>query len=222
MKRLVLIFLMNTLAYSQTINFQACPYLFDTNSFVFNKSNIDGTGRNVYQTTPIDGAQSCSGLGICEFQISWNNTNSRWELIADDGTGDFSNPYLIYYNVAASLPNPPSLNLGIWKENTAVTSGGCGGDLTSGNSVLTGAVQNTTLGIESWQSNKLLLLTNPVKDELGLLSPVSENAYLYDIQGRLIATLTIQKGKNNINVTAIKPGIYILKTTEGALKIIKN
>ena len=95
MKKLLFLLFFTSLAYSQTINFTGCPNLFDSNTYVFNKISTDVYGRNVYQTTPIDGAQDCGGLGVCEFQISWNDSQNRWEFMADDGNGDFSSTYLI-------------------------------------------------------------------------------------------------------------------------------
>lgn len=130
---------------AQTITFNGCPNLFDNNTFVFNKTGTDVTGRNIYETTPINGDQPCSGLGTCEFRIAWNNTLSRWELLADEGNGTFTTPYLIYYNTTSSFPNPPSLNLGVWQENTAITGNFCNGNLTTTNATLTGAVQDNTI-----------------------------------------------------------------------------
>lgn len=222
MKKILILLTFNALAYSQTINFKACPSLMENTTYIFNKISTDASGRNVYQTTPIDGAQDCGGFGVCEFQISWKTTSNRWELIADDGTGDFSSPYLIYYNTAASLPNPPSLNLGVWQENNAITLGTCGGNLTSGNSILSGAVQDSTLGTESAHYNGFILLSNPVKNELNLFSPTSENTYLYDTQGRLVKTTDLKKGQNSIDVSELLPSVYILKTSSETIKIIKK
>ena len=222
MKKLLFLLFFTSLAYSQTINFTGCPNLFDSNTYVFNKISTDVYGRNVYQTTPIDGAQDCGGLGVCEFQISWNNSQNRWEFIADDGNGDFSNTYLIYYNTAGATPNPPSLNLGVWLENTGVTSNNCGGSLTSGNSTLTGTVQDSTLGIENLSKNKFLLTSNPIKNSLDVLSPSNESALLYDSQGRFIKKIDIKKGQNNIDVSQLNSGVYILKTQTETLKVIKK
>lgn len=222
MKKLIILLMFNVLAYSQTINFKACPNLFENTTYVFNKISTDTSGRNIYQTTPIDGAQACGGLGICEFQISWKASSNRWELIADDGSGNFSTPHLIYYNTSASLPNPPSLNLGIWQENTTVTMGTCGGNLSTSNSILTGAVQDTTLGTESANKNGFILLSNPVKDEINLLSPTSETAYLYDFQGKLAKTVTLINGQNSLDVSELTTGVYILKTSSETVKIIKK
>ncbi|WP_055443781.1 hypothetical protein [Lacinutrix himadriensis] len=78
----------------------------------------------------------------CEFQIAWNATNSRWEILADDGDGTFLNTYVLYYNTEASMLNPPSLTLGTWVEDTNVTQSLCG-VINS----LTGDVQDMTLRV---------------------------------------------------------------------------
>jgi hypothetical protein len=43
--------------------------------------------KKIYITTPVDGDQSCGGLGTCEFKIQWNNALTRWEFLADEGNG---------------------------------------------------------------------------------------------------------------------------------------
>ena len=222
MKKLLIFLLFTSFAYSQTITFSGCVNLFDNQTFVFNKISTDVHGRNVYQTTPIDGAQDCSGVGACEFQISWNNNDNRWEFLADSGNGDFSNPYLIYHNTSASIPNPPNLTLGVWTENTAVTEGNCGGNLTSGNGTLTGAVQSTNLSTEELSKNKLLLTSNPVKNSLDILSPLNQDAELFNSQGKLIKKFNLKKGQNNFDVSSLNTGIYLLKTSTETLKLIKN
>ncbi|WDT69153.1 T9SS type A sorting domain-containing protein [Cloacibacterium sp. TD35] len=222
MKKLLIFLLFTSLAYSQTITFSGCVNLFDNQTFVFTKTSTDVNGRNVYQTTPIDGAQDCSGVGTCEFQISWNNTNNRWEFLADRGNGDFSSPFLIYHNSSASIPNPPNLTLGVWTENTDITGGVCGGNLTSGNGTLTGAVQSTNLSTEELSKNKLLLTSNPVKNSLDILSPLNQDAELFDYQGKLIKKFNLKKGQNNFDVSNLNTGIYLLKTNSETLKLIKN
>ena len=130
MKNIYFIFFGFLLAFSSIVNAQinlnACDALTDDKDFVLELESTDGTGRNIYQTNPITGDQPCSGLGTCEFQISWNTIATRWEILADSGNGDFTeSPYVLYYNDAASLPNPPDWSLGRWIENTTVTSGIC-------------------------------------------------------------------------------------------------
>ena len=164
-----------------------------------------------------------TGVQTCALPIfSWNNTSNRWEFLADTGNGDFVNPYLIYHNTSASIPNPPNLTLGVWTENTAVTEGNCGGNLTSGNGTLTGAVQSTNLSTEELSKNKLLLTSNPVKNSLDILSPLNQDAELFDSQGKLVKKFNLKKGQNNFDVSNLNTGIYLLKTNSETLKLIKN
>ena len=123
---------------AQTITFNGCHVLFDNQDYIFNLEGTDGTGRNYYITTPVDGAQTCGGIGTCEFKIIWNDVDAQWEFLADDGNGDFSNPLLIYYNTNPSSPFPPAITAGTWVENTSNTSSDCGGNLTPLNASFTG------------------------------------------------------------------------------------
>jgi hypothetical protein len=156
------LFLFVTLINAQTITFKGCLPLFDDQNFVFTQTGTDGTGRNIYITTPADGLQDCGGLGFCEFKIQWSVANNRWEFLADDNDGTFTTTNLIFYNTSASTPNPPSLALGSWIENTTVTSGGCGGNLTPNNATMTGGVQDTVLGNDQFVlENSIVVYPNP-------------------------------------------------------------
>lgn len=200
-----------TLSHAQ-ITFNGCHPLFDDQDFYFTHISTDVTGRHIYETVPISGDQSCGGIGVCEFRISWNDSQNRWEFIADDGTGDFSSAYLIYYNTEPSIPNPPSLQLGVWVENTSDTTGLCGGQLTTGNANLTGDVQDFTLGIKNFtNANQVVnIFPNPTDDLLNIgydQIPPSE-VLIYDISGKLVFKTNKH---SNIDVSTYAPGVYFVK-----------
>lgn len=112
------------------------------NNYTFVNVGTDATGRNIFQTNPFDGAQSCS-LGVCELQISWNAANSRWEMVADDlvDAVAYNGTNLLLFNTSASTPNPPDASLGAWIDaNAGNPSGDCDGTPVSS---LTGDVQST-------------------------------------------------------------------------------
>lgn len=194
----------------QTINFQGCPKLFETQSFVFNKTADDGYGKGIYITTPVDGEQTCGGLGTCEFKIQWNNVQSRWEFLADTGNGDFVNPYLIYFNSGgtASSKIPPGIDVGSWIENTSVTGGDCAGNLSSVNSSFTGDVQTTTLGVNTEMTNNIGVFPNPVSDFVSIqgISDI-QKVMIFSITGQLV----LQINKNPMNVSSLAKGVYIMK-----------
>lgn len=205
---------------AQTITFNGCHTLFENQDYVFNLEAPDGTGRNVYNTTPVDGGQNCGGLGTCEFKILWSVTNSRWEFIADSGNGDYSNPYLIYYNTAASTPNPPSLTLGTWVENTPQTNSDCGGNLTTGNATLTGAVQSTLLGTADFSvSSGIVVYPNPAVDWVKVESR-SEiiNFSVVNLQGQTVMRF---ENSERANVSSLQSGVYLLHVnTEDGVQVL--
>lgn len=204
------------------ITFNGCHPLFEDQNYVFNQISIDATGRNSYTTTPVDGAQTCGGIGTCEFMIVWNDVNSMWEFIADDGNGDFSNPLLVYSNTSPSSPNPPSISLGTWVENTTVTSGDCGGDLSTSNATLNGDVQDVVLGTAEFQlENKITLYPNPVENKLTIKhSGVSvENVSLYNVLGRLVFNA---KNSDTIDVSTFHSGVYFVKIKTKNKEVIRK
>lgn len=224
MKKLLFFVLLSSMMNAQTITFKGCIPLFDDQNFVFSKTGTDATGRNIYITTPVDG-QDCSGLGTCEFMFQWNSSTSKWEFLADRGDGDFINPNLIYSNTSSSAPNPPDLSLGTWVENTSVTSGGCGGDLTSSNATLTGAVQSSVLSTSDLNRLDFKAYPNPVKDYLVFSGKLKiKSVELISYSGQKISELTLINGK--VNLSNLKKGFYILKLDtdkgEKTIKIIKD
>lgn len=223
---LVLLVIVSFTVQAQTITFNGCHVLFENQNYIFNKETTDASGRNVFSTTPVDGGQSCGGLGTCEFKIQWSVANSRWEFIADSGNGDFVNPNLIYYNTSASTPNPPDLTLGTWIENSVVTNSDCGGNLSSGNATLTGSVQSTVLGVDSFSgiSKSVVLYPNPAEDVITLLTKDSLSSFsVFTMQGQMIMDI---KGSNTANISMLQKGVYFIRlnTNEGVqvLNFIKK
>ncbi len=209
----LLCLLVGSSAFAQTITFSGCPNLFDSppNTYTFNKTGVDAFNKNIYMTTPIDGAQDCSGLGTCEFKIQWNNTLTRWEFLGDEGNGTFTTPYLLYYNSTGNnaLPIPPGNTVGTWLENTAITNSQCGGNLSAANSTMTGDVQTTTLGTSEVSKNKIQIFPNPVTDFIRI-SGIDDglSIQIYNMDGRLIKS---EMFDSKIDVSSLVPGGYILK-----------
>ena len=224
MKKLLFFVLLSSVMNAQSITFKGCIPLFDDQNFVFSKTGTDATGRNIYITTPVDG-QDCSGLGTCEFKFQWNSSTSKWEFLADSGNGDFVNPFLIYSNTSSSAPNPPDLSLGTWVENIAETSGICGGNLSSSNATLTGAVQSSVLSTSDLDRLDFKAYPNPVKDYLVFSGNLKiKSVELISYSGQKLSELTLTNGK--VNLSNLKKGFYILKLDtdkgEKTIKIIKD
>ena len=196
---------------AQQITLNACNSLLDSQDYVFEQISLVDE-RNVFQTVsdPSMGSRDCSGIGFCKIRIAWNDSNMRWEILADDGNDGFTSTYVLYYNDSASQPNPPDLTLGTWQEATTITQSMCG--TING---LTGAVQSSILGVDGVDLNQQFsVYPNPVKDKLYLESNSNNSnnsdylVSLYDILGK-----RIYKGKNSeiIDVSQLRRGVYFLK-----------
>ena len=199
------------LAKSQTITYNGCHNLFDDQDFIFNKTGVDTFGKGIYITSPVDGEQGCGGLGFCEFKISWNNDNKRWEFIADANDGEFTSTYLIYYNSEGSstATNPPNHVTGTWIENTSITGSQCGGNMDATNSKMDGDVHTSTLSLSDQQLSTYKIYPNPVKDILNIVGlDQPKTISIFDINGRLVIT---EKSKSSINVVQLQKGVYILR-----------
>lgn len=197
----------------QTITFNGCHNLFNNQNFVFNKTGVDAYNKNIYMTTPITGDQPCGGLGACEFKIQWNNSLTRWEFLADEGNGTFASPYLIYYNSTGNnnfVPNPPAITFGTWVENTAVTTGGCGGNLTPANSTMTGDVHSSSLAVSDVKGDsKIQIFPNPVADIIRISGiDNGQSVQIYNMAGQLVKSEAFDQ---KINVSQLTSGVYLLK-----------
>jgi len=218
------ILILGNTAYGQSITLNACHPFFEDQNFVLQNVGTDATGRNIFETTPVSGDQPCSGLGVCELKLSWNDVNGRWELIGDDGDGDFATKFLIYSNISASIPNPPSLVLGIWGEDLATTGGACGGDGGSSIMLMTGDVQDdlTVLGLQDYSLlSKVNIYPNPSSAFINIDGPgILKAVEIFDITGKLI--LKLQDGKREIAVGHLNSGMYITKMRINETVIIKR
>ncbi|MBW8359326.1 MAG: T9SS type A sorting domain-containing protein [Weeksellaceae bacterium] len=208
---IILLFFGST-AFAQTITFAGCYNLFDNQMFTFNKTGVDGQGKNIYITTPVDG-QPCSGLGSCEFKIQWNNALTRWEFIADEGNGTFASPYLIYYNSTgnSSALNPPGNTFGTWTENIATTTGLCGGVLTAANSTMTGDVHNSPLSTSETVQRGVYIFPNPVTSIINISGIENgKRIQIYNSAGQLVVSELFNE---KVNVSQLAAGLYFLRIT---------
>lgn len=139
----LLFFILLSFQAEAQITFRGCTFFFSPQDYTLTNigtTNDGGTIRNTYQNSP---PLSCGGLGACQLIMIWSITNNRWELQGSNGSTNFG---AFYYNTSASVPNPPDLNLGTWEENTALTTGSCGGDGSASIITLSGDVQSTLGG----------------------------------------------------------------------------
>jgi len=199
-----------TIGGAQSITFRGCPYLFEQEDYFFTSDTQDGTGRNIYITTPVTGDQDCGGLGTCEFRMEWSPANSRWEFLADAGDGDLVDPLLIYYNTSASMPNPPGLTLGSWVENVAVTEGVCNGILTTTNAIMTGDVQSTLLQNPEHVALRFGVFPNPAHDIISVHpADAWRTVSIYNELGQEMRQ--IAPNRPQIDISKLAVGVYMMQ-----------
>ncbi|MEC5156394.1 T9SS type A sorting domain-containing protein [Chryseobacterium sp. MP_3.2] len=207
--------------FGQTIDFKGCIPLFENQTYTFTKSGDDAFGKKIYITTPITGDQDCGGLGTCEFKLQWNNTNSRWEFLADSGNGDFVNPFLIYYNATGNSAaiNPPSISVGTWVENSAVTNGECAGNLTNANATMTGDVHTTVLALNEFDNIKITIYPNPATEYINIIGLENiKSVKIIAADGKIVSK-TFDSAK--IDISKTPSGVYYVEI-QTDLSIIKR
>ncbi|MGB2129404.1 MAG: T9SS type A sorting domain-containing protein [Flavicella sp.] len=204
MKWFLFVFFVVSVVNGQSLQLKTCTYLLEDVVYSLERVVTDETNRNVFQTIPLVGDQPCSGIGICELQIAWNELESRWEISADDGNGDFVSTYLLYYSSAKSVPDPPSISDGNWIENIAITNELCGEvEVFSGDT--------NTMNIEQQKNIDFLISPNPVRDSFKIVvDGISvDKVACFSLSGEKITDL--YPVDNYYDVSEIAKGVYMLE-----------
>ncbi|MGE8525494.1 T9SS type A sorting domain-containing protein [Chryseobacterium rhizosphaerae] len=69
---------------------------------------------------------------------------------------------------------------------------------------------------------EISIYPNPTGGPLSIKTEKATDAQVYGMDGKLVKTLPITKGINNIDISELPKGTYILKTSTESSKIIKN
>ncbi|MGB2273060.1 MAG: T9SS type A sorting domain-containing protein [Flavicella sp.] len=204
MKWFLFVFFVVSVVNGQSLQLKTCTYLLEDVVYSLERVVTDETNRNVFQTIPLVGDQPCSGIGICELQIAWNELESRWEISADDGNGDFVSTYLLYYSSVKSIPDPPTISDGNWIENIAITNELCGEvEVFSGDT--------NTMNIEQQKNIDFLISPNPVRDSFKIVvDGISvDKVACFSLSGEKITDL--YPVDNYYDVSEIAKGVYMLE-----------
>ena len=84
--------------------------------------------------------------------------------------------------------------------------------------------QTDDTGIESLKvESSIFIFPNPVKEYI-TVSGVKKDAIinLYDLNGRLLQTISAQENSTNINVLSLQQGTYLLRAGEHTIKFVKQ
>ncbi|MDR6547662.1 hypothetical protein J2810_003747 [Chryseobacterium rhizosphaerae] len=69
---------------------------------------------------------------------------------------------------------------------------------------------------------EISIYPNPTSGPLSIKTEKATDAQVYGMDGKLVKTLPITKGINNIDISELPKGIYFIKTSTESTKIIKN
>ena len=208
-------------------------------------------GMQLYTLNKTTGATSLIGVtpGISGIWLVIDNTGNAY-------TADITNDNLHQVNLStgvATLIGPLGININFAQDadvNTADNNiymagylgGGAGGiytvNKTTGAATLLGSTTSNNaeytmfsienpnpLGVnDSAVKNGITIYPNPVGDVLNIVSGNKvDGAEIYSADGKMLMK---QKSENAVNVSALKPGVYLLKTTSNgnsqSVKFIKK
>ncbi len=83
---------------------------------------------------------------------------------------------------------------------------------------------NIVLGTSEIKSTKkeLTVYPNPTSGPISVTTEKASEAKIYSLDGKMLKTVHTQKGNNEINISELPKGIYIIKTATASTKVIKN
>lgn len=83
-------------------------------------------------------------------------------------------------------------------------------------------ITTAVLGVNDINKESTNIYPNPVDNTLFIETKEQSKAEIYNIAGLKITEKKLQKGKNQMNVSNLPKGIYIIKTDNKTLKLIKK
>lgn len=82
-------------------------------------------------------------------------------------------------------------------------------------------VTTTTNIVEVATIGSISVYPNPFTDYIIINATTNGTAIIYSLSGEAMLNVTIQKGENRINTSALSKGVYVLKTGDSTVKIVK-
>ena len=88
---------------------------------------------------------------------------------------------------------------------------------------LSGQIDNCNLSINEFESKKVEVYPNPTQEILQItVNSNFSNAYLSDVNGKIIKRFSLLIGENKINISELDSQIYFLNIADFTYKLIKN
>lgn len=83
---------------------------------------------------------------------------------------------------------------------------------------------NLVLGTSESKSIKkdLTVYPNPTNGPISITTEKASEAKIYSLDGKMLKAVQTQKGNNEINISELPKGVYIIKTATESTKVIKN
>ncbi|QIY91147.1 T9SS type A sorting domain-containing protein [Chryseobacterium gallinarum] len=83
---------------------------------------------------------------------------------------------------------------------------------------------NIVLGTSETKNiqKSLIVYPNPTNGPLSITTGKASEAKIYNAEGKVLKTVQIQKGNNEVNISELPAGIYYIKTSAETTKVIKN
>ena len=167
---------------------------------------------------------------------AFNQNIGKWDV------GNVSNMSVMFLNAGLSTANYDSLLIGWSTITTSETPLKQGISFDAGSSkycdgasardsiiskygwtIIDGGLDCSILGVEELESSKLKIYPNPTNNIInieGLTKNENNTIQIFDVQGKLVITKTINE-KGAIDLSELNKGVYVIKIGEVAQRIVK-
>ena len=164
----------------------------ENNSTITASTGVNGSGFNI-----------TSSEGKFGNSYSFNGVNSRIQINQSIPTTNLTVEFWI---------KPQGINNDVWPVNMY-------GLNTSGF-----VINQVNLNSEEFlhSKNNISVYPNPTNSDLYIESDKNEIIQIFNIEGKLIKSITLKKGLNKIEISSFIDGVYLIKSKDYTRKIIKK
>ncbi len=196
---------------------------------VFNELSNNAGISTSNTTAPDGGGASYVWIGGNDFQ-----TEGNWIWDGDgDSTGvqfwmgtSSGSPVGGLYNNWGNEPDDFGSGqdgLGLALTNWPLGSAGQWNDVSHTNTLYYLIEYVGVVGIDESQKTQINLYPNPCNDELTITGVEGDQVQILSSDGQLVLEFTVNESNKSIDVSALSPGVYLIRTVEGTVSsFVKN
>ena len=186
--------------------------------------DLSGVGAGTYNVdiTDVNGCTATASATVSEPDALSATSTTTDELSGNDGSIDLSatggtSPYTYDWtgpNGYTSTDEDPTGLEGGSYEVTITDDNGC--------TFVLQVTVDSFVGLDDYSSNNFNVYPNPTNGSFNIDTESNGTVEILSLNGKIVYTTTIEKGKTMLNVTGLAQGVYTLRFVSGSTSQIKK